>query len=150
MPSRPKLLFALYVVPHITQQYAGEPNLAAPLLARSWIVLILAAFSAWSLRPSHRQLRTPQISPGSREDPDKGTMLGLLYLAWALANSAMLSWASSAETCLGYHVKRAYENDFGIVADLELLGQCSSHSSDVPNLRLVVEYQTSRFCRRLM
>jgi hypothetical protein len=46
MSSCPKLLFALYVVPHITQQYAGEPNLAAPLLARSWIVLILVAFSA--------------------------------------------------------------------------------------------------------
>lgn len=66
----------------------------------------------------------------------------LLLLLLAGAVQAQLS--RPAAQCPGYRAMNVVHGDSYLTADLTLIGNCSSHSSDIHNLRLSVEYQTGR------
>ncbi|VBB80785.1 Putative Glycoside Hydrolase Family 31 [Podospora comata] len=53
-------------------------------------------------------------------------------------------WGARGQTerCSGYEAINVLKADSYLIADLVLIGNCSSHSSDIENLRLLVEYQT--------
>ncbi|KAL2021900.1 hypothetical protein VTK56DRAFT_6495 [Thermocarpiscus australiensis] len=44
--------------------------------------------------------------------------------------------------CPGYRATNVLEGDSYLIAELSLIGNCSAYSRDIPNLRLLVEYQT--------
>jgi alpha-glucosidase len=47
-----------------------------------------------------------------------------------------------ATQCPGYRATNVLQGDSYLVADLTLIGNCSAYSTDINNLRLLVEYQT--------
>ena len=49
-----------------------------------------------------------------------------------------------AAQCPGYRATNVLRGNSYLIADLVLIGNCSSHSKDVENLRLLVEYQTGK------
>ncbi|KAK3305943.1 glycosyl hydrolases family 31-domain-containing protein [Chaetomium strumarium] len=50
--------------------------------------------------------------------------------------------AGQVEGCPGYRASNVVQGDSYLVADLTLIGNCSTYSKDVENLKLLVEYQT--------
>ncbi|KAK3317301.1 glycoside hydrolase family 31 protein [Cercophora scortea] len=50
--------------------------------------------------------------------------------------------AAPVTPCAGYQATNVLQGDSYLVADLALASNCSLYSQDIPNLRLLVEYQT--------
>ena len=68
------------------------------------------------------------------------TVLSLLLLAIPVLTQI----PQPAAQCPGYRATNVLRGNSYLVADLVLIGNCSSHSKDVENLRLLVEYQTGK------
>jgi alpha-glucosidase len=66
-----------------------------------------------------------------------GIAILLFFTAAALAQIPR-----QAKQCSGYRATNVVQADSYLVADLELIGNCTLYSKDVGNLRLLVEYQT--------
>lgn len=49
-----------------------------------------------------------------------------------------------ASQCPGYRATNVLQGDSYLIADLSPIGNCNSHSKDITNLRLLVEYQTGK------
>jgi hypothetical protein len=67
-----------------------------------------------------------------------------LFLQFLFAASALGQLPRPAAQCPGYRATNIVQGDSYLTADLLLMGNCSSHSKDVENLRLLVEYQTGK------
>ncbi|KAL2136854.1 hypothetical protein VTI74DRAFT_580 [Chaetomium olivicolor] len=65
----------------------------------------------------------------------------LLLLA-VLAAAVLAQIPQPAAQCPGYRAANVLQGDSYLIADLILIGNCSSYSKDVEHLRLLVEYQT--------
>ncbi|KAK4173333.1 family 31 putative glycoside hydrolase [Triangularia setosa] len=63
---------------------------------------------------------------------------------WIVSLVLCFVWGTwgQIERCPGYEAINVLEADSYLIADLVLIGNCSSHSDDIENLRLLVEYQT--------
>ncbi len=68
------------------------------------------------------------------------TVLSLLLLAVPVLTQI----PQPAAQCPGYRATNILRGNSYLVADLVLIGNCSSHSKDVESLRLLVEYQTGK------
>ena len=67
------------------------------------------------------------------------------FLLFALLTGAALAqFSRPAAQCPGYRAINVVRSDSYLTANLTLIGNCSSHGSDIQDLRLLVEYQTSR------
>jgi hypothetical protein len=67
-----------------------------------------------------------------------------LFLQFLFAASALGQLPRLAAQCPGYRATNIVQGDSYLTADLLLIGNCSSHSKDIENLRLLVEYQTGK------
>jgi alpha-glucosidase len=67
-----------------------------------------------------------------------------LFLQFLFAASALGQISRPAAQCPGYRATNIVQGDSYLAADLVLIGNCSSHSRDIENLRLLVEYQTGK------
>ncbi|KAK0710424.1 glycosyl hydrolases family 31-domain-containing protein [Apiosordaria backusii] len=67
-----------------------------------------------------------------------------MAVPWIASLVLLLAWGAwgQVEQCPGYEAINVLEADSYLIADLVLIGNCSSHSDDIENLRLLVEYQT--------
>jgi alpha-glucosidase len=63
---------------------------------------------------------------------------------WFLAVPVLAQLPRPAAQCPGYRATNVLQGSSYLVADLVLIGNCSSHSQDVEHLRLRVEYQTGK------
>jgi alpha-glucosidase len=63
-------------------------------------------------------------------------------LSALLVASARAQITQQAEGCPGYRASNVVQGDSYLVADLVLIGNCSTYSQDVTHLKLLVEYQT--------
>lgn len=67
----------------------------------------------------------------------------MLSLLIALAGAATA--AASVDDCPGYQATNVVQGDSFLQADLTLAGTaCNAFGVDLPNLRLLVEYQTGK------
>lgn len=59
------------------------------------------------------------------------------------ASASAESALSIDQTCKGYSASNVVKHDRGLTADLDLIGKgCGVYGSDLPKLRLTVEYET--------
>lgn len=64
--------------------------------------------------------------------------------AVVLATGAALVAGQNASTCPGYSASNVQQNANGLTAYLTLAGEaCNAYGTDLPNLTLTVEYQSS-------
>ncbi|KAK3689038.1 glycosyl hydrolases family 31-domain-containing protein [Podospora appendiculata] len=68
--------------------------------------------------------------------------LHVLTLLAVLGTTAVQVLAAPLAQCAGYQATNVLQGDSYLVADLALASNCSLYSQDIPNLRLLVEYQT--------
>ena len=70
-------------------------------------------------------------------------MRGLLLFLASLGAAVVSGSQSDNSECPGYTALNIKEQDFSLTADLVLAGDpCNSYGLDLPNLKLLVEYQT--------
>ncbi|KAJ5162010.1 hypothetical protein N7492_007402 [Penicillium capsulatum] len=70
-------------------------------------------------------------------------MWGVLLLLFPLVGAAILGPRTSNDECSGYRALNVKEHDHSLEADLVLNEwACNSYGTDLPNLKLLVEYQT--------
>jgi alpha-glucosidase len=59
--------------------------------------------------------------------------------------AATLTRRAAVDNCPGYTASNVVEKDSTLTADLTLAGDaCNAYSDDIKNLKLLVEYQTSK------
>ena len=69
------------------------------------------------------------------------TYTGLLLLALSIP----AAFSSSIDSCPGYKASNVQKTSGKLTADLTLAGdECNVYGSDIKDLRLLVEYQSSR------
>ncbi len=71
-------------------------------------------------------------------------MAASLTRLWLLAAPVLAQLQRPATQCPGYRATNVLQGSSYLIADLVLIGNCSSHSKDVEKLRLLVEYQTGK------
>ncbi|KAJ5764877.1 Glycoside hydrolase family 31 [Penicillium odoratum] len=71
-------------------------------------------------------------------------MWGLLLCLLSLVGAAVIGTRDGPEQCPGYNAVNIQQHDNALLADLVLAGDgCNLFGSDLPNLKLLVEYQTN-------
>ena len=74
-----------------------------------------------------------------------GNHLSIVFVSLVLTTTSFLgALASSIDSCPGYTATNIQNQNGKITADLSLAGDaCDVYGTDLPDLRLLVEYQTS-------
>lgn len=67
-----------------------------------------------------------------------------LILLLLFATTILAQIPRPAAQCSGYRATNIHEDLSYMTADLILIDNCSLHSKDIQNLRLLVEYQTGK------
>ena len=82
----------------------------------------------------------PRTRPSLYQIAMACTVLSLLLLAVPVLTQI----PQPTVQCPGYRATNILRGNSYLVADLVLIGNCSSYSKDVEKLRLLVEYQTGK------